>query len=155
MCLVNSNAANPNQKISELESTRKIVAVGPLQGLMLRHIYPRRIRDPILRIESLTAERNQSYDLTYRNGRAPRHDYSLGYFKRGLVDGCSPETTALPSQSQIVIAGAGTVANSVAYHLVLNGWNDVLVLEQDRCIDLVNNRCISFPITLAVWQWGD
>ncbi|EZA58771.1 hypothetical protein DMN91_009213 [Ooceraea biroi] len=37
----------------------------------------------------------------------------------------------LPSQSQIVIAGAGTVANSVAYHLVLNGWNDVLVLEQD------------------------
>lgn len=37
----------------------------------------------------------------------------------------------LPSQSQIVIAGAGTVANSVAYHLVLNGWNDVLVLEQN------------------------
>jgi len=41
------------------------------------------------------------------------------------------EPPHLPSQSQIVIAGAGTVANSVAYHLVLNGWNDVLVLEQN------------------------
>ncbi|KOC68604.1 Pyruvate dehydrogenase phosphatase regulatory subunit, mitochondrial [Habropoda laboriosa] len=38
----------------------------------------------------------------------------------------------LPSQSQIVIAGAGTVANSVAYHLIVKGWNDVLVLEQNR-----------------------
>lgn len=44
----------------------------------------------------------------------------------------SSENVNLPSQSQIVIAGAGTVANSVAYHLVLNGWNDVLVLEQSR-----------------------
>ncbi|KAL2740406.1 hypothetical protein V1478_000547 [Vespula squamosa] len=44
----------------------------------------------------------------------------------------SSENVTLPSQSQIVIAGAGTVANSVAYHLVLNGWHDVLVLEQSR-----------------------
>ncbi|XP_014217780.1 pyruvate dehydrogenase phosphatase regulatory subunit, mitochondrial-like [Copidosoma floridanum] len=41
-------------------------------------------------------------------------------------------TAVLPSHSQIVIAGAGTVANSVAYHLAQNGWSDVLVLEQDR-----------------------
>ncbi|KAJ8686178.1 hypothetical protein QAD02_021972 [Eretmocerus hayati] len=41
-------------------------------------------------------------------------------------------TSVLPSQSQIIIAGAGTVANSVAYHLTLNGWNDVLVLEQNE-----------------------
>lgn len=34
------------------------------------------------------------------------------------------------TQAQVVIAGAGVVANSVAYHLVLNGWNDILVLEQ-------------------------
>lgn len=38
--------------------------------------------------------------------------------------------TVLPKQAQIVICGAGTVANSVAYHLVQNGWNDILVLEQ-------------------------
>ncbi|XP_011865409.1 PREDICTED: pyruvate dehydrogenase phosphatase regulatory subunit, mitochondrial-like [Vollenhovia emeryi] len=43
----------------------------------------------------------------------------------------SEDSPHLPSQSQIVIAGAGTVANSVAYHLVTNGWNDVLVLEQN------------------------
>lgn len=38
--------------------------------------------------------------------------------------------TLLPKQAQVVICGAGTVANSVAYHLVQNGWNDILVLEQ-------------------------
>jgi len=38
--------------------------------------------------------------------------------------------TVLPKQAQVVICGAGTVANSVAYHLVQNGWNDILVLEQ-------------------------
>lgn len=43
----------------------------------------------------------------------------------------SKELPHLPTQSQIIIAGAGTVANSVAYHLVLNGWNDVLILEQN------------------------
>jgi hypothetical protein len=40
--------------------------------------------------------------------------------------------TVLPKQAQVVICGAGTVANSVAYHLVQNGWNDILVLEQKR-----------------------
>lgn len=43
-------------------------------------------------------------------------------------------STLVPSQSQIVIAGAGIVANSVAYHLVLNGWRDILILEQNRYI---------------------
>lgn len=38
---------------------------------------------------------------------------------------------SFPSQAQVVIAGAGVVANSVAYHLVRNGWKDVVVLEQN------------------------
>lgn len=42
------------------------------------------------------------------------------------------ETKSLPSHARIVIAGAGTVANSVAYHLVLKGWTDVIVLEQNK-----------------------
>ena len=41
-------------------------------------------------------------------------------------------TSILPSQSQIVIAGAGAVANSVAYHLVLKGLKDVVVVEQNK-----------------------
>lgn len=40
--------------------------------------------------------------------------------------------SSLPSQARVVIAGAGIVANSVAYHLLQNGWRDVLVLEQNR-----------------------
>lgn len=43
-----------------------------------------------------------------------------------------PLSLPLPTQARVVIAGSGTVANSVAYHLVINGWNDVLVLEQNR-----------------------
>ncbi|CAH0562194.1 unnamed protein product [Brassicogethes aeneus] len=38
----------------------------------------------------------------------------------------------LPTQAQVVIAGAGVVANSVAYHLVQNGWNDIVVVEQGK-----------------------
>nr|CAD7398058.1 unnamed protein product [Timema cristinae] len=38
----------------------------------------------------------------------------------------------LPKQAQVVICGAGMVANSVAYHLVQNGWTDVLVLEKEK-----------------------
>ena len=38
----------------------------------------------------------------------------------------------LPTQAQVIICGAGAVANSVAYHLVENGWTDVLLLEKGR-----------------------
>lgn len=40
--------------------------------------------------------------------------------------------STLPNQAQIVIAGAGIVANSVAYHLVQKGWNDIVVVEQGK-----------------------
>lgn len=38
----------------------------------------------------------------------------------------------LATQARVVIAGAGVVANSVAYHLAQKGWQDVLVLEQNK-----------------------
>lgn len=38
----------------------------------------------------------------------------------------------LPSQARVVIAGSGAVANSVAYHLSKNGWQDILILEQNK-----------------------
>ncbi|EFA10911.2 pyruvate dehydrogenase phosphatase regulatory subunit, mitochondrial [Tribolium castaneum] len=41
-------------------------------------------------------------------------------------------SNAPPTQARIVIAGAGVVANSVAYHLVQNGWSDIIVLEQGK-----------------------
>lgn len=38
----------------------------------------------------------------------------------------------LPPHTRVVICGGGVVANSVAYHLVQNGWKDIVVLEQGR-----------------------
>ncbi|KAF4527520.1 hypothetical protein B566_EDAN015620 [Ephemera danica] len=49
-----------------------------------------------------------------------------------LTTPASHGSATFPEQSQVVICGAGTVANSVAYHLVQSGWKDVLVLEKDR-----------------------
>lgn len=43
----------------------------------------------------------------------------------------SSATGSVPPQARVVIAGAGGVANSVAYHFTINGWNDVVVLEQN------------------------
>lgn len=42
------------------------------------------------------------------------------------------EDDRLPSYAQVVIAGAGVVGNSVAYHLIENGWQDIYVLEQNQ-----------------------
>lgn len=42
--------------------------------------------------------------------------------------------TVLPTQAQVIICGAGAVANSVAYHLVKNGWTDVLLIDKGRLV---------------------
>lgn len=47
--------------------------------------------------------------------------------RRGLSSDAS-----LPAHTQVVICGGGVVANSVAYHLIQNGWKDIVVLEQGR-----------------------
>ncbi|CAG9759384.1 unnamed protein product [Ceutorhynchus assimilis] len=41
-------------------------------------------------------------------------------------------SNAYPTQCRVLIAGAGVVANSVAYHLVQSGWNDVIIVEQRK-----------------------
>lgn len=40
--------------------------------------------------------------------------------------------STFPTQARVVIAGAGVVANSVAYHLTRNGWTDVIVVDQNK-----------------------
>nr|XP_034191464.1 pyruvate dehydrogenase phosphatase regulatory subunit, mitochondrial-like [Osmia lignaria] len=86
-----------------------------------------------LRKEIFEVNRSYSNYITYNNGlfKSKRTDDET-HKKYNAKSNVSFQTAILPSQSQIVIAGAGTVANSVAYHLVINGWNDVLVLEQNR-----------------------
>lgn len=44
----------------------------------------------------------------------------------------------LPTQAQVVICGTGVVANSLAYHLVENGWSDIVLIDQGKYVyDLV------------------
>ena len=38
--------------------------------------------------------------------------------------------SSLPSHAQVVIAGAGMIGNSVAYHLVKKGWSDIVIIEK-------------------------
>ncbi|CAB4069602.1 PDPR [Lepeophtheirus salmonis] len=40
-----------------------------------------------------------------------------------------------PPRAQIVIAGSGMIGNSVAYHLVENGWKDVLIIDKGNIAD--------------------
>src|SRR5215475_6105468 len=39
---------------------------------------------------------------------------------------------ALPTHAQAVVVGGGVSGTSVAYHLALMGWKDVVLLERDR-----------------------
>jgi 4-methylaminobutanoate oxidase (formaldehyde-forming) len=41
-------------------------------------------------------------------------------------------TPALPSHARVVVVGGGVIGTSVAYHLALAGWKDVVLLERDR-----------------------
>jgi 4-methylaminobutanoate oxidase (formaldehyde-forming) len=39
---------------------------------------------------------------------------------------------ALPAAARVVIVGGGIIGTSVAYHLALMGWRDIVLLERDR-----------------------
>ena len=41
----------------------------------------------------------------------------------------------LPRHAQVVIAGAGMIGNSVAYHLVKKGWNDIVIIDKGNVAD--------------------
>jgi heterotetrameric sarcosine oxidase gamma subunit len=41
-------------------------------------------------------------------------------------------TGSLPSRARVVIIGGGVIGTSVAYHLTMLGWTDVLLLEQGQ-----------------------
>ncbi len=41
-------------------------------------------------------------------------------------------TPALPAHARVVVVGGGIIGTSVAYHLALMGWTDIVLLERDR-----------------------
>ncbi|HVB44998.1 MAG TPA: FAD-dependent oxidoreductase [Streptosporangiaceae bacterium] len=46
--------------------------------------------------------------------------------------GAVGEQRELPFRARVVVVGGGIIGTSVAYHLALMGWTDVLLLERDR-----------------------
>src|SRR5512135_47011 len=38
--------------------------------------------------------------------------------------------SAFPQQANVVVIGAGIVGNSMAYHLALQGWKDIVLLDK-------------------------
>ncbi|MCB0028849.1 MAG: FAD-binding oxidoreductase, partial [Anaerolineales bacterium] len=41
-------------------------------------------------------------------------------------------SVTVPSQARVVIVGGGIIGCSIAYHLALMGWRDVVLLERDQ-----------------------
>jgi glycine cleavage system aminomethyltransferase T/glycine/D-amino acid oxidase-like deaminating enzyme len=48
------------------------------------------------------------------------------------VSAASAITVSLPSHARAVVIGGGVIGTSVAYHLALMGWREVVLLERDR-----------------------
>jgi 4-methylaminobutanoate oxidase (formaldehyde-forming) len=48
-----------------------------------------------------------------------------------MIDTAS-ESPTLPTHAQVVVVGGGVIGTSVAYHLALLGWKDIVLLERDR-----------------------
>src|SRR5678815_4637740 len=42
------------------------------------------------------------------------------------------ESPVVPSSARVVVIGGGIIGCSVAYHLALQGWNEIVLLERDR-----------------------
>ena len=41
-------------------------------------------------------------------------------------------TPTIPTHARVVVVGGGVIGTSVAYHLALMGWKDIVLLERDR-----------------------
>jgi glycine cleavage system aminomethyltransferase T/glycine/D-amino acid oxidase-like deaminating enzyme len=48
------------------------------------------------------------------------------------VSAANPISANLPSHARAVVIGGGVIGTSVAYHLALMGWREVVLLERDR-----------------------
>jgi 4-methylaminobutanoate oxidase (formaldehyde-forming) len=48
------------------------------------------------------------------------------------VSAGSPPPANLPAHARVVVVGGGIIGTSVAYHLALMGWKDIVLLERDR-----------------------
>ena len=63
-------------------------------------------------------------------GIHPVYGAAIGRFYSNLNEGSAKG--ALPTHARVVICGGGVIGTSLAYHLALQGWTDVVLLEQGR-----------------------
>ena len=46
---------------------------------------------------------------------------------------------SLPTHARVVVVGGGVIGTSVAYHLALMGWKDIVLLERDTPEDVIDS----------------
>jgi len=47
-------------------------------------------------------------------------------------DRCQFDPRQPSAHARVVVVGGGVIGTSVAYHLALMGWKDIVLLERDR-----------------------
>jgi len=47
-------------------------------------------------------------------------------------DRCNSSPASIPAHARVVVVGGGVIGTSVAYHLAVMGWKDIVLLERDR-----------------------
>nr|CAD7439979.1 unnamed protein product [Timema bartmani] len=116
--------------------------VDPVNGLPVHRAHVTQLKkclvQSIISVSSASQRLGQTCELAtcQKKGRLKilfHHDYMGRNATWSVGNNFSTGNgSVLPKQAQVVICGAGMVANSVAYHLVQNGWTDVLVLEKEK-----------------------
>jgi glycine cleavage system aminomethyltransferase T/glycine/D-amino acid oxidase-like deaminating enzyme len=48
------------------------------------------------------------------------------------VTAANSSPAGIPAHARVVVVGGGVIGTSVAYHLALTGWKDIVLLERDR-----------------------
>jgi len=48
------------------------------------------------------------------------------------VSAASSNPASIPAHARVVVVGGGVIGTSVAYHLAVMGWKDIVLLERDR-----------------------
>src|SRR5260370_31496007 len=48
------------------------------------------------------------------------------------VHAANSSPAAIPAHARVVVVGGGIIGTSVAYHLAVMGWKDIVLLERDR-----------------------
>src|SRR5437763_5375408 len=65
---------------------------------------------------------------------ASRHRLQASHAIRTMMPmtAANPRPASIPTHPRVVVVGGGVIGTSVAYHLAVMGWKDIVLLERDR-----------------------